>query len=625
MRTLKDMRIPFILLILSACILSAHGQCINTFPYIENFENNNGNWSSGGTGDDWAWGIPSKSVISQAAGGSKCWITGGLVNSFYNLSERSYAQSPCFDFSSLQYPHITMNIFWETEKTFDGATFQSSIDGGTTWVNLGSSSNASDCLNQNWFNTSSITNLSGLAPVREGWAGNVQPTQGSCLGGNGSNGWKVVKKCMPTLAGQPNVIFRFAFGAGSQCNDFDGFAFDEITIGEAPMSTVDFTYTCNGNSYSFTGNGTLCPTAYNWDFGDGNQGTGLNATHQYATSGTYQVKFTATGSCNAPASVTKTLEMLNVSTSSLPVSCAAGSDGKAFVNNAQAGYTYIWNTSPAQTTDTAFNLIAGNYVVTVSAPNFCDVTTGITVNESLPINNIFTAGPDTCNASVGSIVTVTSGGNNPYSYIWSNSATTANINLLAAGNYTVTITDSKTCSASSSVTVGNTSGMNIQFTAENLSCYDNNDGSISTVVTGGVIPYTYAWSNGANASAISNLNTGTYVLTVSDINNCSASDSVVLTKEVCPSYIYFPTAFTPNGDGANETFRPKYSIDLMKYHISIYNRWGELVYESTDINEGWNGIFRNTLQPLSVYVWYAEYAFMDGKTNTQAGNCTLVK
>ncbi len=619
------MRAPTLFVLFILGCINTYSQCVNSFPYTENFETNNGNWSSGGTGDDWAWGIPSKSVITQAAGGSKCWITGGLVNSFYNLSERSYVQSPCFDFSSLQYPHITMSVFWETENTYDGATFQSSIDGGATWVNVGSSSNSNDCLNQNWFNTSSITNLTGLTTVREGWAGNVQPTQGNCQGGNGSNGWKVVKKCIPSLAGQPNVIFRFAFGAGSQCNDFDGFAFDEITIADAPQSTVDFTYTCNGNTYTFVSNSTLCPTVYNWDFGDGNQGSGLTVSHQYTTPGTYQVTFTATGSCNAPASVTKPLPILNVSTSSLPVSCSGGSDGKAFVTNAQVGYTYIWNTSPTQTTDTAFNLIAGNYVVTVSAPNFCDVTSSISVSEPLPINNIFTVGSDTCNASVGSIITVTSGGNSPYYYIWSNSATTTNINLLATGNYTVTITDSKGCSASSSVSVGNTSGMNIQVIADNVSCYSSNDGSISTVVTGGVMPYTYAWSNGANASGISNLNTGTYILTLSDINNCSTSDSVVLTKEVCPSYIYFPTAFTPNGDGANETFRPKYSIDLMKYHIRIYNRWGELVYESTDVNEGWNGIFRNMLQPLSVYVWYAEYAFMDGQTNTLAGNCTLMK
>src|SRR5215212_8361506 len=140
----------------------SHAQCIATFPYTEDFEADNGGWTSGGTLNDWAWGSPSKAVITQAASGSNCWITGGLNGSFYNLGERSYVQSPCFDFTNLKRPYISFNIFWESEKTYDGTNFQYSLDGGANWTNVGSINDAPNCFDQNWYNSPNIVNLSGL-------------------------------------------------------------------------------------------------------------------------------------------------------------------------------------------------------------------------------------------------------------------------------------------------------------------------------------------------------------------------------------------------------------------------------------------------------------------------------
>jgi hypothetical protein len=94
-------------------IQKAIAQCttpINIFPYTEGFETTNGNWTTGGTASDWAWGTPNKTIINSAATGSKCWIVGGLTGNFYNNGERSWLQSPCFDFTTLQYPHISFNV-----------------------------------------------------------------------------------------------------------------------------------------------------------------------------------------------------------------------------------------------------------------------------------------------------------------------------------------------------------------------------------------------------------------------------------------------------------------------------------------------------------------------------------
>ncbi|HMK27264.1 MAG TPA: hypothetical protein VK483_14630 [Chitinophagaceae bacterium] len=78
------------------------GSGIISFPYNEGFETSDGGWVSGGAGNDWAWGSPSKPVISTAGGGTKCWIVGGLTGSSYTNAEASWLQSPCFDFTSVQ-------------------------------------------------------------------------------------------------------------------------------------------------------------------------------------------------------------------------------------------------------------------------------------------------------------------------------------------------------------------------------------------------------------------------------------------------------------------------------------------------------------------------------------------
>lgn len=528
-----------------------HAQCINTFPYIQDFETTNGNWSSGGTSSDWAWGAVSKTVISQAAGGNNCWVTGGLTGSFYNLGESSFVQSPCFDFSNLQSPYITFQIFWETEKTYDGATFQYSLNGGSNWQNVGSTGDATDCLNTNWFNSSNVNYLNGLAAPREGWTGNRQATSGSCQGGNGSNGWKLATHCMPYLAGKPNVIFRFAFGAGTQCNNYDGFAFDDVTIGEAPVPVIDFTPVCQGNTYSFSGTATLCPNQFNWLFGDGSTGTGLTTTHTYTTPGNYTVTFTAGGHCSLPVNVTKTIQIASATVITTEVTCNNRTDGSAIVTLSTPGnYSYLWSTNPAQTTDTATNLNAGNYSVTVSAPGMCDVSATAVVQVS-----------------------------QPSAYL----------------HY------------------------------QNVTCQGTNNGEVGATVAGGKSPYSYWWSTGDSVAKITGLSAGSYLVTISDACHCSITDSVVLIKEVCPSEVFFPTAFSPNGDGENDFFKATSFADVKKFQMQVYNRWGELVFESANIRSGWDGIYEGIQQPLSVYVWYAEYALGDGVKHVCSGNVTLVR
>ncbi|MBK8142261.1 MAG: hypothetical protein IPK57_15715 [Chitinophagaceae bacterium] len=213
-------------------------------------------------------GAPSKPVISAAGGGSKCWVVGGLTGSAYTNSEASWLQSPCFDFTNLTSPYIAFKIFWESEQRFDGASFQYSVDNGLTWQTMGSSANTVNCYNENWYNNSSITYLSPLTSNKWGGPGIFKRVTGPVpVVPKGK--WLTAKQAMGFLEGNPNVIFRFIFGAGSICNNYDGFAIDDILIKQAPVYYASFTYTCDGDGIvSFTNTSDACVTIQNWDLGD---------------------------------------------------------------------------------------------------------------------------------------------------------------------------------------------------------------------------------------------------------------------------------------------------------------------------------------------------------------------
>ena len=165
---------------------NVHSQCATPIvvtpasPYIENFESSAA-WTTGGTEDDWAWGTPTKPIISSAGSGSKCWVVGGLAvnpgdnKTYYNHNERSWVQSPCLDFTAMQYPFIAFLYFRESEWKYDGTNLQYSLDQGTTWIVIGTAGEAVDCMDANWYNRTPVTYLTTpLSNIQDGWCGNVQ-------------------------------------------------------------------------------------------------------------------------------------------------------------------------------------------------------------------------------------------------------------------------------------------------------------------------------------------------------------------------------------------------------------------------------------------------------------------
>jgi hypothetical protein len=131
-------------------------------------------------------------------------------------------------------------------------------------------------------------------------------------------------------------------------------------------------------------------------------------------------------------------------------------------------------------------------------------------------------------------VTVTQG-TSPYNYSWSNGATTPSIMNLKAGTYTITVTDSKGLSKTSSIVITEPKPISVSLTTKNVSCAQANNGSITATVNGGVTPYQFNWSNGSTSNSITGLSPATYILKITDANGCSSSTSYVITEPLALS------------------------------------------------------------------------------------------
>lgn len=153
--------------------------------------------------------------------------------------------------------------------------------------------------------------------------------------------------------------------------------------------------------------------------------------------------------------------------------------------------------------------------------------------------------------------------------------------------------------------------------------------SVNLGATGTGTNYNWSPTSTLNASNISNpvaspLTTTTYTVLVTDNYGCTAQDDVTIFVEQEPANIFFPNAFTPNGDGVNDFFKG-FGNNIKQYYLSVYNRWGEKVFETYNLQAGWDGTYKNEQQPVGVYVYYAEITWMNNVSEKYKGSLTLLK
>lgn len=219
---------------------------------------------------------------------------------------------------------------------------------------------------------------------------------------------------------------------------------------------------------------------------------------------------------------------LTVSTTLTQLCFGGGTNGAIAmsVSGGSAPFSYAWarsgGGSGTGTGTTISGLAAGTYNVTVTSSNGCVGTFSRTLNASSQINISAAPTAAKCNGTAtGSISTTVSGGSPGYTYLWNGGVTTANRSALTAGTYTLTVTDSKSCTANTSVVVSQPAALSVTPTATPANCFGTATGAISLTVAGGNAPYTYLWSDGATAQNRSNVPAGTYAVTVTDSKSCT--------------------------------------------------------------------------------------------------------
>jgi gliding motility-associated-like protein len=391
-------------------------------------------------------------------------------------------------------------------------------------------------------------------------------------------------------------------------------------------------------------NGGTPPFTYNWETNANNQTT---QTATNLASGVYTVLISDINNCNTEATgVVNQPDSLEARLTKVDVACHGDATGIATVTaiGGVGNYTFVWQTdSGIQTGDSAVNLVANVHaVVTVTDANGCETIDQIIISQpDAPLSAITnTEDVDCFGDENGRIEVTTTGGTQPYLYtLDNNSPTTTNVFIgLEKGNYDITIRDANGCTLSQQATIIEPNQIIVDLGPDIL-LQNNQQAILEADITNGVPPFVYVWLPSDSTLSCADCPTTVvaelffdkrYDLIVTDANGCTGEDLIMVrtkkTKEV-----FVANAFTPNSDGNNDKLYVQGNPYLTKIKaFRVFDRWGELVYESTDTQPnddtfGWDGTMKNQPMNSGMFVWVAEVEFKDGQVKVYQGSSFLIR
>ncbi|MFN3918255.1 MAG: gliding motility-associated C-terminal domain-containing protein [Flavobacteriales bacterium] len=300
---------------------------------------------------------------------------------------------------------------------------------------------------------------------------------------------------------------------------------------------------------------------------------------------------------------TGSISGISASTTNNPITYLwNGQVGTADINNLQGGtYTLIVQDAGG------CSLTVGSFIVPETSTLSVDTNQVILVNEFCSLNNGSISGIS-ANSTAGGII-----------YSWDNTtSTTSDISGLTAGSYTLTVTDTAGCNfITTPFIISNTPGPNANFTyTPNPVFIENSSVSFISTSSGNIISWEWIFSDTIYANSIDTsfnyVNAGSYTVTliVTDVNGCT--DTITQIVLVLDELI-IPNIFSPNGDGINDVF---FILGLMpESKLEIFNRWGNLVYNSENYNNNWGGIGNNS-EKLSEGTYYFVLYLPDKRKRT---------
>lgn len=296
-------------------------------------------------------------------------------------------------------------------------------------------------------------------------------------------------------------------------------------------------------------------------------------------------------------------------------------------------YTFAKDNDPFKASTIFNGLKEGTYKFTLKDANGCerDTTVDLVGFPPIVINNVLIDNVKCFGYADGEILVNASGGIQPlkYSIENSNAVSINEFKQLIAKNYTITVIDNADCKKDTTVTVSQPEVLKVALSSVPNDCegYDD-DAYIKTEVTGGTTPYSYKWSTNPaqTGNELRGIPNGTYSVITTDFNNCAdTSSATIVYNNCCKPFI--PDAFTPNGDGRNDKIKILMKGDFELLEFSIYNRFGQRVFTTSLLSEGWDGHFNGVLQDLGTFNYYIKGICGNKGNNTveYKGTLTLLQ
>src|SRR5688572_9390763 len=306
--------------------------------------------------------------------------------------------------------------------------------------------------------------------------------------------------------------------------------------------------------------------------------------------------------------------------SSLPIDL--GSDqsfctGDSLILDAGTSFTqYQWNNGNITQQITAH--AAGVYSVIGSTAEGCKSFDTLNVLNVYPLpvvslnkdSSLCSGDQKTLNAGSGFI-----------NYNWNTGSSSPSIIVSNTGVYSVNVTDAHGCKGTDTTKITLMFPQPSGFLGPDTSICSYGDIQLKTMTSFNQ----YLWSTGGTASSIIIKQPGQYWLQVKDDNNCVGKDTIIVSPKDCGKGFFVPTAFTPNNDGKNDQLKPILLGNVIQYRFWIYNRWGELIFETNDPAKGWNGMYKGQPQSSSVFVWQCSYQFENETAKKEKGTFILIR
>ncbi len=203
-------------------------------------------------------------------------------------------------------------------------------------------------------------------------------------------------------------------------------------------------------------------------------------------------------------------------------------------------------------------------------------------------------------------------------YLWQDNSTNPTFNVNQQGTYWVEVTVNN-CNSSDTIQVNYTPSPTINLGNDTTLCQG---GTLALDAT--TLNATYLWQDNSTNPTFNVNQQGTYWVQVT-VNNCNSSDTISINLKDCHCSLYIPNSFTPNSDNKNDHFSPIFDCDITEYNFTIFNRWGELLFETTNPTNSWNGTFKGKICQTGIFIYLLKYKDNKNTHQKKYGHVNLLK